>query len=425
MTAVASSLSRLTPARPAAVPRDGDGSVLPVSRLLWRPPLTVALGRQDARPPAGTVVSEFIVAPHRRAPSLLIPVASSRAAARAVLRPSEGSRGIQQAGRRAASLALRIGLGRHLMRDRVYVCAPDASDPQPASIETYLRGVFGADVLVALAVGPMRANRKPVLQILTPAGEVVAFVKVGWNDLTHRLVNDEAQTLASLVPTRLGVVQPPRVLHVATWEDLSLLAIAPLIGTTHVRRDPTEPQLDAMRALATNAGTEVMPLADSPFWQGLPQRIADIDDVRARDSLLAVHAIATTHWGRVPVTFGAWHGDWTKWNMAWDSQRVLLWDWERYESGVPVGLDAYHYAFQSRLRGVADVESAVSQVRRSAGSLAAGMGVPREQGPMLLLCYVLSLLLRYENDSRDAMGVQLRPIAAALRTVAARQVAAL
>lgn len=403
--------------------------MLPVSRLLWRAPLVVRTGRADAPPTSADVISEFIVAPHRRAPAVLIPVRSHRAAAQAVLRPSEGSRGLAQVGRRAAWLALRSGLGRHLMRDRLYVCDPvggdDGAAACSASIESYLRGVFGAGVLIALAVGPMRANRKPVLQVLTSSGRIVAFVKVGWNPLTRQLVTDEARTLASLDPSRLGAVRPPAVLHTAAWQDLQLLAITPLIGTPRVRRNAVETQFDAMRALAANAGTEVASLADSAFWHRLRERMSAVPDARSRDTLLATHRIAADHWGATPVTFGAWHGDWTMWNMARDGDRVLLWDWERYETGVPVGLDAYHYTLQSRLRSVGDVEPAVAFVRKLAPSLARGMGAPGEQGELLLLCYLLSLLLRYENDSRGTMGAQLRPIAQSLQTIAARQVAAL
>ncbi len=404
----------------------GDGSVLPVSRLLWRAPLVVRMGRADTPPTSGDVVSEFIVAPHRRAPAVLIPVRSHRAAAQAVLRPSEGSRGLARVGRRAAWLALRTGFGRHLMRDRLYVCNPArGGDNRSASIESYLRGVFGARMLIALAVGPMRANRKPVLQVLTPSGRIVAFVKVGWNPLTRQLVTDEARTLAGLDPDRLGVVRAPAVLHTASWQDLQLLAITPLIGTLRARRNAVEAQFEAMRALAAHDGTAVSALADSSFWHRLRERMGAVPDARSRDTLLATHRIAADHWGATAVTFGAWHGDWTTWNMARDGDRVLLWDWERYETGVPVGLDAYHYALQSRLRSVGDVEPAVASVRKVAPALAVGMGVPGEQGDMLLLCYLLSLLLRYENDSRGAMGAQLRPIAQSLQTIAARQVSAL
>lgn len=407
--------------RPAA--SDGDGGVDAVSRLMWPPPLTVEMGRRDLRPTAGIVLSEYLVAPNRRAPALLLPLGSPRAAARAVLRPSAGTRGRQQAGRRAAALAFRAGLGPHVMRDRLYICTAPGSPADPSSIEMYLRGVFGPDVLIALAVGPIRANRKPVLQVLTPAGHLVAFVKVGWNALTRSLVSAEAKTLAGLVPTRLGPVQPPHVLHVGTWRDLSLLALAPLIGTAR-RGKPGELPMDAMRGLATHAGTEVRALKDSRFWTKLREQITALPDPRTRDALLAIHLTANGRWGKAPVTFGAWHGDWTKWNMAWDGRRVLLWDWERYETDVPVGLDAYHYALQSRLHGDGTVEPAAARVRRDAATLAAGMGMPPEQGQLLLGCYLLSLLLRYENDSQDAMGARLRPVAESLRAVVARQVSA-
>jgi hypothetical protein len=413
---------------------DSGGSVLPVSRLLWRPPLTVRVGRAAHLPVGCRVVQQFIIAPHRRMPSLLVPVSSRRAAARAILRPSEGVRGLQRAGRTAASLALLAGVGQKLMRDRLYICADSSSadpldysaDQGPAeSIESYLQEVFGPDILLALAVGPMRANRKPVLQLLTPSGRTVAYVKVGWNALTRKLVRNEAHTLADQAPRNLGLVQPPRLLHAASWQDLALLAIAPLVETGASSHYPLEPPLRPMSALATSGGTEVAELAASPFWDRLGARIDRLEDARTRRTLLAVWLLAARHYGTTAVTFGAWHGDWTRWNMTWDGDRVLLWDWERYETGVPVGMDAFHYALQSRLRNPDDLDDAVTAVRRLAPSLAAGFDAEPRQGELLLLLYLLTLLLRYEEDSTDVMGAGLRPIAAALRSIVARQVAAL
>ncbi|MDQ4037768.1 MAG: hypothetical protein M3313_05335, partial [Actinomycetota bacterium] len=50
------------------------------------------------------------------------------------------------------------------------------------------------------------------------------------------------------------------------------------------------------------------------------------------------------------LDFAAWHGDWSPWNMAWRGRRVQLWDWERFESGVPVGMDRTHYVLSALAR---------------------------------------------------------------------------
>ena len=51
-----------------------------------------------------------------------------------------------------------------------------------------------------------------------------------------------------------------------------------------------------------------------------------------------------------PLPMGGWHGDWTPWNMSRRRGRLQLWDWERFETGVPRGLDRCHYAVNAVTR---------------------------------------------------------------------------
>ena len=51
-------------------------------------------------------------------------------------------------------------------------------------------------VEVAVSIGrQLRPNLKPVLQIMTPEGDVLAYAKLGWNPLTRSLVENEAAVL--------------------------------------------------------------------------------------------------------------------------------------------------------------------------------------------------------------------------------------
>ena len=82
------------------------------------------------------------------------------------------------------------------------------------------------------------------------------------------------------------------------------------------------------------------------------------------------------------LAFGAWHGDWTPWNMASTAGGLLVWDWERFATGVPVGFDALHYWLQIERRrppprpadGSADEPDALRRScwRRSASDTDAG-----------------------------------------------------
>ena len=62
-------------------------------------------------------------------------------------------------------------------------------------------------MLVSLHLGPARANRKPVLQLIAPDGETLGFAKLGIGPLTRRLVRAETTALSAL---GVGRISPSR-----------------------------------------------------------------------------------------------------------------------------------------------------------------------------------------------------------------------
>ena len=127
-----------------------------VVAVLWPPPATVAVGR----PPAGPGTESYLVLPRAADPRLVLP-AGRRPAAAAVRRYSaaRSRKAAVRAGLLAA--ALRAGAGPLLLRDRVVVRDPGGS------LVARLREALGTDLVVSFHLGPPRANRKPVLQLLT------------------------------------------------------------------------------------------------------------------------------------------------------------------------------------------------------------------------------------------------------------------
>ena len=59
--------------------------------------------------------------------------------------------------------------------------------------------VFGrADLAVAISVGQLRPQIKPILHVSTRAGQLLGHIKVGWNEVTRSLVRHEAAILLGL-----------------------------------------------------------------------------------------------------------------------------------------------------------------------------------------------------------------------------------
>lgn len=227
--------------------------------------------------------------------------------------------------------------------------------PVERSIESYLSEVLGTQVQVTLRVRPARRpNRKPILEAWDES-RLVAFAKIGDNPYTRELVDAEALALTRLAGLPLRTVVPPRVLHHGNWQGQSVLVLSPL----------------PVRA-----------------WPGRPA-----------DSLLsaAVKEIAETG----P---GAWHGDLSPWNIAPSGDgRLLVWDWERYELGVPPGFDALHHHFHRCLRRM-DAATAAHACLAGALRLLEPYGHSAAEARRIALSYLITLAARHAADGHEPLG---------------------
>jgi len=378
-----------------------------VCALLWPAPASATPGSADrtAPPVAG---SELIVVPSLRDPRLLIP-AGRRAGAAAVRRYGEPGSRRARLTTRALSLALASGAGKILLRDRLRIRVP-AGAP---TIEAHLRAQLGRDVRLSMHLGAARANRKPVLQLLTPDGATVAFAKVGAAALTRQLVRAEAAALDRLRVAGLTTVTVPAVRHLGCWAGLDVLVLSAL-PVWRPRRVLAAGQLAAaMNEVARVDGCISAPLADSGYWRQLSQRLARAPGSADRQALLAELTELEGRSANVVLTFGAWHGDWTPWNMACTRDGLLLWDWERFATGVPVGFDALHYWLQaavvagqhgSRQHGPA---GAAADCIRRAPELLGPLGVGPAAARLTALLYLCELSTRYLTDRQAEAGARL------------------
>jgi hypothetical protein len=386
-----------------------------VGRLLWPEPLELGVGT-DAH---GSLHREFLLLPSARRPRLLVP--RGRRASVAAVRGYGVGRG-RAARVLAAGLTagLATGLAPLVLRDRVRVV--DRSGRGGAtSIEAHLSAVLGTDVVVSMYLGAPRANRKPVLQVLTPEGRTVAYVKVGVDPLTRRLVRAEADALRVLADAGLDRTTVPGVLHAGAWNGLELLAQSPLpVGESRAR--PSAEQVAAAQGEVAGIGrTQVGPLATSPYWADLTARIAELPDTPAAATLAELAVRIEKELGEVPLDLGAWHGDWTPWNTASAGDRLLVWDWERFAVGVPVGYDALHWALQTDLvNHLADPGEAARESLVRAGSVLERFGLSTDQVRATAVSYLAELAARYLADRQAEAGARLGDVGTWLLPAVAR-----
>lgn len=259
-------------------------------------------------------------------------------------------------GPRAYTLLPHAAVPRRLAPRRWWHVGSRMVVPVEGSVAAHLGEVFRRPVETVLHVRPaLRANRKPVLEVRSD-GRLLAFVKVGDTARARELVAAEAAALRRLAGLSLRTVTTPTVLHHGDWRGLSVLALSPL----PVRRAGQVPRtllLDAVAEIAATGG-------DRP----------------------------------------AWHGDLAPWNICRSPDgRLLVWDWERYEVGVPYGFDALHHFFQRALRRMAPPAAARACVAGAAGVLAP-LGLPAATARRTAARYLVTLARRHAADGHAPLG---------------------
>ncbi|MFG1609838.1 hypothetical protein [Actinoplanes sp. NPDC049265] len=363
----------------------------------------------------GDQVAEYYVVPDARRPRLLVPAGSRKVAAAAVRRYAEPQSRAARFKRDAVVAALRTGASGVLLRDRVKVTGSE-------SIDAHLREALGRELAVSIHIGPARANRKPVLQLISPEGETFGFAKLGTGPLTQRLVRAETNALIALQRSGLTKLTVPTVLHAGQWRGLQVLVQSAL--PVWLPRSPltTRRLAAAMVDIAGCCGYTAGQLVGSPYWTELRARLAGLQDRPEGVALSAAAELLVRHAGPTTFRYGAWHGDWAPWNMANLTDALLVWDWERFAQGVPVGFDAVHHELQRRIQSTGDAKGAVEATVRQSAELLAPFGVLPGARELTALLYLVDLAARYLTDRQAEAGARLGVLGTWLLPVLIRRV---
>lgn len=243
----------------------------------------------------------------------------------------------------------------------------------PDTIETYLNDVLGEPVRTVLHVRPARrANRKPILEAYGPAG-LVGFVKIGDSTRARELVRHEGDVLRMLAEQPLRVVSAPTVLHQGVWRGLDVLVLSALPITSR----PV--QADLLNAAVTE--------------------IAGVSD-RLGDGLRDGMGDGLGDW--------AWHGDFAPWNLAAAADgRLLVWDWERFATGVPLGFDAVHHFLHRALKRMPPAMAAQACLAQAVPTLAP-FGLCASEARQTVAHYLITLADRHHGDGHEPLGPATR-----------------
>ena len=341
----------------------------------------------------------------------LLPLDNRRVFARALeIYPAQSRKA--RLGKVGLRLLSRLGLkGPGLPRVRL--------EAQPGSVFQTLKQVFGQEDLVfAVSLGTPGPHRKPVVQVMTPEGEVLGYAKVGWNEATRALVKHEAEVLERLSREDLPF-RVPRVLYANDDGAKSLVVQqAPPEEAQPAPRAFDERYLRVLQGFAAR-GVRHKSLEESPFWKRVEERIQNIPSAYWRPVLERAAKRVQEHWRDREVPFHFAHGDFTPWNALCAGETLYLYDWEYALEEAPAGYDLFHFLFQTAwlMTGKMPAQSLdgiLEQISTtSIGKYWQRVGVQASETPWLLRLYLLDRLSFYaladfeDLSKRRVLGLSL------------------
>lgn len=380
-----------------------DRSALAAALLGTTDPMPGKVGGPAEQSPS---TRSYVMLPSRRNPRQIVPLSSPAVAAAAVRSASVGNGMAGRLARTAVTTGLRLGLLQRVLPQRMRL---GAAAPAESSLLCHLRQSIDLPVAdLGLRFGSVRANAKPVLQLLDAAGSVLGYAKVGWNDLTRQLVRTEAGVLEELSSVSFERVVTPRLLHAGQWNGFEIVVQSPL-DLSGRRVADARAFGQSLHELQHAFGTQSSTLRDSVYWRDLTISIEALAADERGTRLRTITQRAVSAYGDHTFTFGLFHGDFSPWNTALFDGRLCVWDWERSRHGAPKGFDAIHYHFEL-LRGRDDLplpqalELAVSRANNWTEQVwdAEKIGGAETIGPDLALLYLIERVARHLRDGWDA-----------------------
>jgi hypothetical protein len=373
---------------------DGENYTEQIVSLLWP-------GAAAGEASAGT--AGLLALPSVRKARLLVPAAHRKVAASAVRRYSVQGDAKARISTAVLATGLRSGVLQPLIRRRSWL--PGGSS-EPGTITAQLRSLVSPDCEVAVYVGLPRGNRKPVLLVIEPDGALSAVAKLGVSQLSGRLILNESAALAKLAAASLTHVTAPRLLFAGEWAGAPLLVQSALPEFGPAADDAAKRRELAAVEISRIGGLDLHRIETSPVLDLLDQRVAALAEGEERK--LAARSLGRLRDCVPEVEFpvGSWHGDWTPWNLAPAATGgLLVWDWERFSSGVPAGYDALHYSGQvgSGIHG--GPSGALAVTRAELDALLGPFGVSAEATQPVFVLYLVELLVRYTEDGQARMAI--------------------
>ena len=277
-------------------------------------------------------------------------------------------------------------------------------------LEDHLAEIFGQrDFFLAVSLGTPGPHRKPVVQVLSGEGEVLGYVKVGWNEATRRLVKNEALTLQRLQENSLPFFVP-RVLFAGEWQGRFICVQSP--PPANVRPAPRawyalyEEALKGMVAL----NLKYCRLEESLFWNRLSDRAARIENGYWRHAVERSMGRFLSQWGDEKLPFHLAHGDFAPWNAFLVNDGLYIYDWEYAFEEALAGYDFFHFVVQRAWlvagKALTEISNTIKKYLNQVEGYWRAIGVDKSVRVIAFELYLLDRLISLNLEKATAQTKQ-------------------
>jgi hypothetical protein len=368
-------------------------------------------GKHFVTPGSHRLASSHLLLPAAEDPRLVVPLASKTMSLSglSMWRPSS------KAGRavhRAAQVAVKSGLLRHLPGPRLRLLLPKTTATQPSVLQSLSEAQLGHSPHAwAAAAGSRGPFQKVAIQLFDAQGEVLAHVKAGRRGLPGARIDHEAKALAAIAACRFSSMRLPQRLGHGSCDDWHALFFEHVDSDSDAAVE-TEDILAFSIELHRQTVT-TQPLRDGVFWQQLRARLSGV----ATAGLQQLFGHLDSRLTKTPQALGWAHHDLAAYNIIPKHGGCIVVDWEMACPGSPPASDLIHWlVYLPMLLGQRTPEQIVEGLLDGGASahlrtLQSALGNDGKSLKLPILLYTLDRLSRlYEEQAAGVDEARTRQI---------------
>lgn len=222
-----------------------------------------------------------------------------------------------------------------------------------SSVTYHLREVFQRnDVCFAISLGLPGPHRKPVIQVLTLDGDILGYAKLGWNEITKKLVENDALMNRKVRSMNIQGLVVPNIINFSNTHRGTILVTSPLEGFNSTKWNSrfVNNFIKVMAAVAIETRIDRV-FIDSPFWKNLNEKLFKLAGYLHIDQFTVLNcalSILENRLGKLELPWVFTLGDTTRWNMAIDRSNGMLMvvDLEYSKDEWLLGWDLFRFYMQ-------------------------------------------------------------------------------